>query len=136
MPLIRVNGKHLHYGDWKPADDNVRETFVFTHGLGSSQNYYAAVVQPLIKDGFRCVAYDTTGAGRSPYTQIEQSVSSMADDVIGLMDALGVSKAVHVVRFTTRKRYKSPIAELRFVRVTQWAAWSPRNSPPTTPTAS
>ncbi|KAF2102187.1 alpha/beta-hydrolase [Rhizodiscina lignyota] len=94
MPLITVNEKRIHYADWKP-DGDARETFVFTHGLGSSQNFYAAVAPILVKDGFRCIAYDTTGSARSPYTQVEQSVESLAEDVIALMDALGVSKAVH-----------------------------------------
>lgn len=98
MPLITVGSKRLHYADWRQeGDKEERETFVCTHGLGSSQNYYAAVAQALVKDGFRCIAYDTTGAGRSPYTFDEQSVESMSQDVINLMDTLGISKAVHVV---------------------------------------
>ena len=46
--------------------------------------------------GFRCIAFDNTGAGRSPYTGIEQSVEALGGDVIGVMDALGVQKAVFV----------------------------------------
>jgi pimeloyl-ACP methyl ester carboxylesterase len=66
------------------------------HGLGSSQDYYHAVTQGLLTKGFRCIIFDNTGAGRSPYTFVEQSIQSLADDIIGIMDTLEVSKAVVV----------------------------------------
>lgn len=74
----------------------MRETFIFMHGLGSSQDYYHAVTQGLLAIGFRCIIFDNTGAGRSSYTFVEQSIQSYSDDVIGILDALDVSKAVFV----------------------------------------
>ena len=96
MPFLQLGYKRIHYGDLKPEDGNVRETFVFMHGLGSSQNYYYAVSQKLVASGFRCIVFDNTGAGRSSYTFVEQSVETMGDDVIGILDALKVEKAVFV----------------------------------------
>ncbi|OCL11558.1 3-oxoadipate enol-lactone hydrolase [Glonium stellatum] len=96
MPFQQLGYKRLHYTDSKPEGDAVRETFILTHGLGSSQNYYGAIVEGLIHHHFRCITFDTTGAGRSPYTQIEQSIESLSNDIIGLMDALEVPKAVVV----------------------------------------
>jgi pimeloyl-ACP methyl ester carboxylesterase len=96
MPFLRLEYKRIHYSDLKPEDENARETFIFMHGLGSSQNYYHAVTQGLVANGFRCITFDTTGAGRSPYTFVEQSIETLADDVIGILDALGVEKAVFV----------------------------------------
>ena len=93
MPFLRIGYKRIHYADLKP-EGSVRETFIFMHGLGSSQDYYHAVTQGLLAKGFRCIIFDSTGAGRSPYTFIEQSIQSLADDVIGILDALEVSKAV------------------------------------------
>jgi pimeloyl-ACP methyl ester carboxylesterase len=95
MPFLQITYKRIHYTDLKP-EGNVRETFIFMHGLGSSQDYYHAVAQGLLAKGFRCIMFDNTGAGRSPYTFVEQSVQSLGDDVIGILDALGVSKAVLV----------------------------------------
>lgn len=74
----------------------MRETFILMHGLGSSQNYYHDVAMGLRGHNFRCITFDTTGAGRSPYTQVEQSIQSLADDVVGILDALDVSKAIVV----------------------------------------
>lgn len=95
MPFLHTGYKHIHYADIKP-EGNVRETLIFMHGLGSSQNYYHAVSQGLQAKGFRCIVFDTTGAGRSPYTFIEQSIQSLADDVIGILDALDVATAFMV----------------------------------------
>ncbi|EDU41508.1 MhpC hydrolase or acyltransferase alpha beta hydrolase superfamily [Pyrenophora tritici-repentis] len=96
MPFIRLGYKRIHYTDSKPRDGKERETFVFMHGLGSSQNYYHGVTQVLVASGFRCITFDNTGAGRSPYTFVEQSIESMSNDVIGILDALEVEKAVFV----------------------------------------
>lgn len=100
MPFLQLGYKRLHYTDSKPGDDDVRETFIFTPGLESSQNYYGAVVAGLTRHHFRCITFDTTGAGRSPYTQIEQSIESLSNDIIGLMDTLEVPKAVVISHST------------------------------------
>jgi predicted alpha/beta-fold hydrolase len=96
MPFLEIENKQIHYADLKPEGQDVRETFIFIHGLGSSQNYYHAVVGSLLASGFRCIIFDNTGAGRSPHTPSEKSVQSLGDDVIGILDALGVAKAVVV----------------------------------------
>ncbi|KAF2134499.1 alpha/beta-hydrolase [Dothidotthia symphoricarpi CBS 119687] len=95
MPLLQIGYKKIHCTDLKPEKD-VRETFIFMHGLGSSQQYYHAVAQGLVVHGFRCILFDNTGAGRSPYTYVEQSIETLGDDVVGVLDALGVSKAIVV----------------------------------------
>ncbi|KAL9052893.1 MAG: hypothetical protein Q9162_005119 [Coniocarpon cinnabarinum] len=97
MPFIQVGYKKIHYADWPPKDNQPpREIFVLIHGLGSSQNYYYPLIPHLTSHSIRCIALDTTGQGRSPYTGITQSVSSLASDILGAMDALSVSKAVLV----------------------------------------
>jgi pimeloyl-ACP methyl ester carboxylesterase len=67
-----------------------------THGLGSSQNYYAALIPAFLRENFRVITYDTTGSGRSPYTYLEQSIDTLSNDVIALLDFLQVDKAVIV----------------------------------------
>ena len=96
MPFLELGYKRLHYSDLKPQDGNAQETFIFMHGLGSSQNYYSAVTQSLVANGFRCITFDNTGAGRSTYTFVEQSIETLAEDTIGVLDALKVEKAVFV----------------------------------------
>ena len=95
MPFLQIGYKKIHYTDLKPEKD-AREAFIFIHGLGSSQNYYHAVAIGLHAHNFRCITFDTTGAARSPYTQVEQSIQSLSDDVVEILDALEVPKAVVV----------------------------------------
>ena len=66
------------------------------HGLGSSQNYYLPLVSDFIKESFRCIVFDNTGAGRSSYTHVEQSIATLSQDVISILDALEVPKAIMV----------------------------------------
>ncbi|KAJ4383452.1 hypothetical protein N0V86_001501 [Didymella sp. IMI 355093] len=96
MPFLDISGKKIHYADLKPEDKDVLETFIFMHGLGSSQNYYHAVVERLRTNGFRCIIFDNYGAGRSPYTGEQSSIQSLGDDIIGILDALNVPKAIVV----------------------------------------
>ncbi|PLB45659.1 alpha/beta-hydrolase [Aspergillus steynii IBT 23096] len=95
MPILTVNDHQLHYADSHPdgAPEN-GHTFIFIHGLGSSQNYYFPVVPHLTNH--RCVTLDTYGAARSPYTSQPVSISSIASDVIGVLDALHIPQAVVV----------------------------------------
>ncbi|KAF2005920.1 alpha/beta-hydrolase [Amniculicola lignicola CBS 123094] len=95
MPYLQLGYKKIHYTDFKP-EKGIRETFICIHGLGSSQDYYHAIALGLQAQGFRCITFDTTGAARSPYTFIEQSIQTHADDVIGILDQLEVSKAIVV----------------------------------------
>ncbi|KAG9672555.1 putative alpha/beta hydrolase, partial [Aureobasidium melanogenum] len=97
MPFAKVNYKTLYHKDWLPKDESTpRGTLVMSHGLGSSNNYYTAVVPFLTEQGYRCITFDMTGSGLSPYTYVEQSVHSLAEDVIALMDVLSIDKAVFV----------------------------------------
>ncbi|KUI64442.1 Putative aminoacrylate hydrolase RutD [Cytospora mali] len=96
MPFLTISYKRLHYTDYPPASDatKYRGTVICHHGLGSSQNFYAPIAPQLTAAGFRVITFDVTGAARSPYTQVEQSVASLADDVVGILDALAVDKAI------------------------------------------
>ncbi|KAL1301674.1 hypothetical protein AAFC00_005891 [Neodothiora populina] len=97
MPFLQVNYKRVYYKDWAPANGaTAKGTIVMSHGLGSSNNYYTAVVPSLTEQGYRCICPDTTGSGLSPYSQVEQDVHSLASDVIALMDELKIEKATFV----------------------------------------
>jgi len=97
MPYITVNNHKLHYADsWDLSANPVAPglTIVFTHGLGSSQNYYYPIL-PYLSD-YRCITIDTYGSGRSKYDGQETSVQTIAKDVLGVMDSLEIKKAVVV----------------------------------------
>lgn len=99
MPFLRTGYKRLFYTDSHPqSGHDPTQTIILTHGLGSTSSYYFPIIPTLTSSphNFRCIAYDTTGQGQSPYTQVEQSISALAEDAIGVMDALKVEKAIIV----------------------------------------
>lgn len=96
MPYIDVNKKRLNYSDSHPNGPPAGGlTYIFIHGLGSSQNYYGGVI-PHLTSNHRCIAIDTYGSGRSAFTGLDQSIDTIADDAVKVMDGLKVSKAVLV----------------------------------------
>ncbi|KAJ5551506.1 Alpha/beta hydrolase fold-1 [Penicillium sp. DV-2018c] len=99
MPFIQTNSGHsLNYSDSHPTGPPTptSQTLIFIHGLGSSQNYYYPVISHLT-DTHRCITLDTYGAARSPYTGNETiSIPDIAQDVIGVLDALNIPKAIAV----------------------------------------
>ncbi|KAJ5684420.1 Alpha/beta hydrolase fold-1 [Penicillium maclennaniae] len=95
MPFLQARSHRLYYADSHPEGSPPDLTFIFIHGLGSSQNYYFPVL-PHLTNHHRCITIDTYGAGRSPYTDETVSIPSIADDVIGALDTLKVPKAIVV----------------------------------------
>lgn len=95
MPYITVNKHRLNYFDTQDANPDQgkgRPPVIMIHGLGSSQNYYMSVI-PEVTDN-RCIAMDTYGAARSKSNGERLTMEGLAEDVVGLMDELGISKAV------------------------------------------
>lgn len=65
---------------------------VLSNSLGATHAMWDANVAELEKH-FRVVRYDTRGHGRSPVPVGPYSIDDLADDVIALIDRLGVSRA-------------------------------------------
>ncbi|KAE8410256.1 Alpha/Beta hydrolase protein, partial [Aspergillus pseudocaelatus] len=96
MPSLNINNHTLHYADSHPnGAPEQGQTIIFIHGLGSSQNYYFPVL-PNLTSNHRCITIDTYGSARSTYTGQPISIASIAADVIGVLDALSIPKAVAV----------------------------------------
>lgn len=68
---------------------------VLSNSLGSTHRMWDAQVEAL-EEHFRVVRYDTRGHGGSPVPAGPYSMDDLADDVIALLDELGVDRA-HVV---------------------------------------
>ena len=72
------------------------ETVVLSAGLGGSGAFFAPQMEALT-ERFRVVLYDQRGTGRSARTLTQpHSVEAMADDIVMVMDAIGLPQA-HVV---------------------------------------
>jgi 3-oxoadipate enol-lactonase len=68
---------------------------VFVHGMCGDARVWEDQVRRL-DDRYRCTTYDRRGHTRSPRTDVKESVEVHADDLAGLIEALGLSPCVVV----------------------------------------
>lgn len=93
MPIAPVNGIEIYYDDIGSPDD---PALVLIAGLGSQLlNYPDELCLAFVDRGMRVVRFDNRDAGLS--TQLADgdayTLSDMADDVLGLLDHLGIAQA-------------------------------------------
>lgn len=91
MPSLSANGRSLYYEE-AGADG---EPLVFLSGLGGDHRAFS-VAQRHFSRRHRTLALDARDAGRSDRADGPYSTADMADDVAGLLDAIGIDSA-HVV---------------------------------------
>jgi pimeloyl-ACP methyl ester carboxylesterase len=90
--FTRVNGVRLHYQE---AGDEQAPPIILIHGFISSNLVWSHVLRPLAQRGFRVIAPDLPGYGYSEKpADFEYTINQQALSVIGLMDRLGIRKAV------------------------------------------
>lgn len=89
---ILVNGVEMAYRFDGPTNGRV---VVMSNSLMSNYDMWDWTV-PALTDRYRVLRYDTRGHGRSSVTPGPYSIELLADDVVGLLDALGIARA-HVV---------------------------------------
>jgi pimeloyl-ACP methyl ester carboxylesterase len=89
MPLVDTNGTKLFYDLSGPDGAPV---VVFSNSIGTTMEMWDHQVRALC-DRFRCLRYDTRGHGRSSVVDDPVSIETLADDLAGLLDALGIASA-------------------------------------------
>ena len=93
MPRLKLShDQFLHYADPNRGGSPV---VLLLHGLGATSESWAAQVPVLVEAGYRVIAPDTRGFGRSTYPG-HTSVPAMAADMAELLRQLEISSA-HVV---------------------------------------
>ncbi|HZP37475.1 MAG TPA: alpha/beta fold hydrolase [Methylomirabilota bacterium] len=89
MPTVRANGVELFYEETGPRD---APPLVLIMGWGGDHTAWALQV-PAFSAGHRVIALDNRGAGRSEVPPPPYTIAGMAEDVVGLLDALGIARA-------------------------------------------
>lgn len=96
MPFVKVNGKSIFYTIDQNDDTPTKVTALLIHGLGSSSCFYKSIT-PKLQETVRCVSMDTPGSGLSELGNGEQSIETIANDAIGLLDELTIKEKIVVV---------------------------------------
>ena len=92
MPTTRANGVELFYDLAGPED---APAVVFSTSVGATLEMWDPQARAFA-ERFRVLRYDTRGHGRSQVVEGRASIEDLADDLAGLLDALGIEKA-HLV---------------------------------------
>ncbi|GLH31582.1 alpha/beta hydrolase [Pseudomonas sp. TWI672] len=87
------DGVQIFYKDWGPRDAPVIH---FHHGWPLSADDWDAQLLFFLGQGFRVVAHDRRGHGRSSQVWDGHDMDHYADDVAAVVEHLGIQGAVHV----------------------------------------
>lgn len=87
------DGTELFYKDWGSKDAPV---IVFHHGWPLSADEWDNQMMFFLGRGFRVIAHDRRGHGRSTQTDTGNDMDTYAADVIELARALDLKRAIHI----------------------------------------
>jgi non-heme chloroperoxidase len=94
MPFITTpDGTEIFYKDWGPKD---AQPIVFHHGWPLSADDWDNQMMFFLGEGYRVVAHDRRGHGRSSQTDGGNDMDTYAADVDALVTQLGLTNAIHV----------------------------------------
>ncbi|MGV9810807.1 alpha/beta fold hydrolase [Streptomyces cellulosae] len=87
------DGTTIFYKDWGPRDG---QPLVFHHGWPLSADDWDAQMLFFLQRGYRVIAHDRRGHGRSDQTAGGHEMDTYAADVAAVTDALDLRDAVHI----------------------------------------
>jgi len=94
MALITTkDGTEIFYKDWGPKD---AQPIVFHHGWPLSSDDWDNQMMYFLLKGYRVIAHDRRGHGRSSQTDTGNEMDTYAADVAALTDHLDLKGAVHI----------------------------------------
>ncbi len=91
--VTTTDATEIFYKDWGPRD---AQALVFHHGWPLTADDWDTQMMFFLNAGFRVIAHDRRGHGRSSQTDTGNEMDTYAADVVALTDALDLTGAVHI----------------------------------------
>ena len=89
--FMTKDGTEIYYKDWGEG-----QAIVFSHGWPLSSDAFEDQMMFLAERGYRCIAHDRRGHGRSSQPWQGNEMDTYADDLAELVDELDLEDAIHV----------------------------------------
>jgi non-heme chloroperoxidase len=89
--IMTKDGTQIYYKDWSTG-----QPVVFSHGWPLSADAWEDQMVFLAERGYRCIAHDRRGHGRSSQPWQGNDMDTYADDLATLVAALDLRDAIHV----------------------------------------
>ena len=89
--ITTKDGTQIYYKDWGSG-----QPVVFSHGWPLSADAWEDQMVFLGAHGYRCIAHDRRGHGRSSQPWNGNDMDTYADDLAALVEALDLKNAIHV----------------------------------------
>ncbi|MBB3988157.1 non-heme chloroperoxidase [Sagittula marina] len=87
------DGTRIFYKDWGPRD---AQPIVFHHGWPLSGDDWDNQMLFFLAHGYRVIAHDRRGHGRSDQTDLGHDMATYSNDVVDLAAALDLQNAIHI----------------------------------------
>jgi len=91
--VTTTDGVEIFYKDWGPKD---AQPIVFQHGWPLSSDDWDAQMMFFVLKGYRVVAHDRRGHGRSSQVSEGHDMDHYAADAAAVYEHLGLTNAVHI----------------------------------------
>ena len=87
MPTVKVNNIHMYYESYGKG-----EPVVFINGAGAHTEMLKRLI-PIYSRDFQVILFDSRGVGKTDSPDEGYTTPNMADDLAGLLDAMGIDSA-------------------------------------------